>query len=244
MRALLFITISVLTMPWLTSCTQEPLEQSQKKDTASSQVAESNSGGNGLQPSSIQLKNFQQLQNKTIYGTATLSEVKELLTYPDLAGLTNSMHAMYAMRWHRGVLELLSDLWQNNQTPYPKIVWEEINKPPVRIALASTLARINQDDKEEWLNYIHSHKDDAHEFHKAQTIIALGFNADPADIKYIKTQIEGDNRYVTQTSITALAIMENPQAKNTMIELLEDYKDNPRATLLRDLLKKVYSWEE
>jgi len=183
-----------------------------------------------------------ELQQKITYGNASMVEVKRALSNTDdVAGLTNTIHSLYSMRWHRGVINLLNDLWTNQQFKYPELAWQYLEKVPVRIALASTITRIQIFDTAEYKEYIRSHKYDEHEFHRAQVVISLALNGDPIDVPYISEMAETDNVYVSQSAITSLGLMANPQAREAMVELARKYKsDDPRGKLIREVFQKAY----
>ena len=82
-----------------------------------------------------------------------------------------------------------------------------------------------------------------HEFVRAQVVVSLGLNGDPDDIEYLIKMVKSNNHYVIQTAITSLGLMGHERAKDAMIILENEYKGEPRAVLLRELLKKVYNWE-
>jgi len=185
--------------------------------------------------------NYQLLRRKITYGRATLAEVRQALTENDTGKLTNTLHALYSMRWHRGVIHLLHDMWDGKKKQYPELAWDIIDKAPARIALASTINRIQMTGAEEYLGYIRSHENDEHEFHRAQVVIALGLNGDPGDIPYIKSMAEGDNVYVAQSAITALSLMGHKPASDAMIELWFKYRGTPRGNLIQELLQQAYN---
>ena len=151
------------------------------------------------------------------------------------------MHALYSMRWHRGVIHLLYDMWDMKKDKYPELSWDIIDKAPARIALASTICRIQLTGKEKYLEYIRSHEHDRHEFHRAQVVIALGLNGDPADVDYIKGMADGDDVYVAQSAITALSLMGHRKASDAMIDLWFKYRGTPRGNLIQQLLKQAYN---
>lgn len=185
---------------------------------------------------------YELLREKIYVNSATVIEIKQALTEDDPYALSNTIHALYTMRWHRGIHNLLNDLWANNTEKHPALAWQHITKPPARIALASTINRNQIVGTDEQLAYIRSYQDHEHEFTRAQTVIALGFNGDPADIEYVKTMVNGDNHYVAQTAITSLALMGGNQARDAMIELWEQNSENNKGKLLADLLEKYYDW--
>ena len=192
---------------------------------------------------SIPREEYALLQQKITYGKANMEEVYRALSErKDIAALTNTMHALYSMRSHRPVYRLLNDLWELNKEKHPNLPFELFAKPPVRIALASTINRIKIFNAQEYKKYIRSHKDDEHEFHRAQVAIALGLNGDPVDVPYLKAAANEKNIYVSQTAITALSLMNANQARNAMIELWENDKESDRAELLLQLLYKAYKW--
>jgi hypothetical protein len=182
------------------------------------------------------------LRQKITYGNATAFDVKQALTEQDTGALTNTAHALYSMRWSRPVIHMLEDMWNLEQKNYPEFAWKQISQVPVRIALASTINRIKIHDTQEYKEYIRAHKNDEHEFHRAQVAISLGLNQDPIDVPYLEDLGDGDNHYVAQSAITALALMNNNQARKSMISLWEKYKDNSRGDLLLKVLHKAYKW--
>lgn len=185
---------------------------------------------------------YDELRKKITYGMATLHEVRQALTEDDVGALTNTVHALYSMKWHRGVINLLYDVWKLEKNKYPELAWDLLEKAPVRIALASTINRIQILNTDEYKAYIRSHENDEHEFHRAQVVVALGLNGDPVDLPYLKSMAEGDDVYVAQSAITGLALMANNQARDVLIELGKKYARDARGQLIREVLKKAYHW--
>jgi hypothetical protein len=180
------------------------------------------------------------LQRKIIYGRATLAEVRQALTDRDIGELTNTLHALYSMRWHRGVIHLLYDMWNKKKKKYPELSWDIIGKAPARIALASTISRIQITGTKEYLDYIRSHEHDKRKFKRAQVVIALGFNGNISDVAYIKSMAEGDDTYVAQSAITALALMGHKPASDALIDLWFKYRHTPRGKLVQEVLRQAY----
>ena len=89
------------------------------------------------------LPDYDVLREKITFGNANFSEVREALTEPDILNLTNTLHALYSMRWHRAVLHLLQNIWERKREKYPELAWDLLEKIPPRIALASTINRNN-----------------------------------------------------------------------------------------------------
>lgn len=185
---------------------------------------------------------YNKLREKILIGRATLYEVKQALTEKDPYALTNTIHGLFAMRWHRGVYHLLHDMWNKPQSLDSQLARQAISSAPARIALASTINRIEIVGTDEQLSYIRSYKDDPHEFNRAQVVIALGLNGYLADIQYIKLMADSENWYVAQSAITSLALMGGKKARNAMIDLWEKYQDSSKGQLLKTLLKKAYQW--
>lgn len=185
--------------------------------------------------------NFDRLRLKITGGQATLAEVRQALTDADIGRLTNTLHGLYSMRWHRGVNHLLIDMWRQDRDKYPELNWEAITEAPARIALASTLARIYYEDNSEYLDYIRSHEQDEHEFHRAQVVVALGFNGNPGDVPYLKAMADGDNHYVAQSAITGLSLMDRKAASDALIELWHKHRGTPRGNLILEVLRQAYN---
>jgi len=184
--------------------------------------------------------NYELLQKKIIYGSAQLFDVKQALTQEDVGALTNTMHGLYSMRWHRGVYNLLEDIWALKTESHPDLAWESLKKIPVRIALASTLNRIKIINTDEQLEYIRAHKDDDHEFHRAQVVVALGMNGKEDDIEYIKSMAMADNPYVAQSALSGLALMGGDKAKYALAEVWKEFKGTKRGDLAEQLIQKIY----
>ena len=145
------------------------------------------------------------------------------------------------MRWHRGVVHLLTGMWSLDKQKYPELAWDLIAKPPVRIAIASTINRMKIVKTEPYQDYIRSHQQDPHEFNRAQVAVGLGFNGDPRDLPYLREMADGDNHYVAQSAITALSIFGGDKARDVLVELAQKHAGLPRGDLMRDLLKQAYN---
>jgi hypothetical protein len=192
--------------------------------------------------SSLPPMDEQRLKIALLLGHATLADVRLALTERNVSLLTNTLHALFAMRWHRGVWHLLDDIWADKREAWPELSWDLLEKPPARIALASTLIRIKIVDTREYQDYIRSQKDAKHEFVRAQVAVALGFNGDPDDIPLLRQFAQGDNPYVAQSAITGLGLMDNALAKQTLIELHDIFKDKEpgRSKLIANVLDAAY----
>ena len=181
------------------------------------------------------------LQQKIRHGSASLNEVKLALTETDVGSLTNTVHALYIMRGRPEVLRLIDDLWALKKDRHPDLAWRLLEKAPVRIALASTINRIKIVNTDAQTEYIRAHKFDEHEFHRAQVVVALGFNGDVADIEYIKSMALGENHYVSQSAISGLALMGGEAARDALAEIWRDSQDTPRGDLARAMIERVYN---
>ena len=186
---------------------------------------------------------YDKLREKITFGKATFAEVREALTEPNVVNLTNTLHALYSMRWHRAVLHLYRNIWDRKRGQYPELAWELLEKIPARTALASTINRVRIFNTEEYKAFIRSHRYDDHEFIRAQVVVSLGLNGDPDDIEYLVKMVHSTNHYVVQTAITSLALLGHVRGKEAMIILEKTYRDESRGELLRELLKQAYRWE-
>jgi len=201
------------------------------------------SNGNVFANSENVSTEYGKLREKITFGKATFAEVREALTERNVVNLTNTIHALYSMRWHRAVLHLYQHIWDRKREKYPELAWDLLEKIPPRIALASTINRVRIFNTEEYKAFIRLHRYSDHEFIRAQAVVSLGLNGDPDDIEYLVKMVHSNNDYVVQTAITSLAFLGHQQAKEAMIELEEEYIDGPRGKLLRELLKFAYKWE-
>lgn len=182
------------------------------------------------------------LRKKITYSQASLAEARQAMTDPDPVSLSNTIHAFYSMRVHRGVIHLLNGMWNIDVETYPELAWLEIAKPPARIALASTINRIRIIRTEEYQTYIKAHKDHEHEFIRAQVAVALGFNGDLEDLPYLKAMSDGNNHYVAQSAITGLSLFGGKQARDVLIELADKHYGSSRGDLMTEMLRQAYNW--
>lgn len=190
----------------------------------------------------ITKEQFYKLRQQIISGNAGVVEVKEALLYPNKQELTNLMHSLFAMKWHRGVHGLLDKLWELDSESLPNLNWDLFSEPPVRIALASTINRIKANlGGTEYRNYIRKFKYDSNSFIRAQSIVALGLNQNPNDIPYLVEMAESSDDYLIQVSISALAFMSHNQARDALKTLAKKYYNTPRGELIEDVLLKAYN---
>lgn len=181
-------------------------------------------------------------------GEASFVEVRQALSNPDIGAVTNVFHAMYSMRWQRLSMRLMLAVWQQDDSlreRYPELAWDALASVPVRLALASTLLRIQSSsqpeaDTDPYLKYLLEHRYDAHEFHRAQVVVALGLNGNPDDIDYLLEQAAGDNPYVVQAAVTSLGLMRSPKAKRGLGSLWKQHRGTPRGELIEQVLRSVY----
>jgi hypothetical protein len=182
------------------------------------------------------------LQKRLLSGKATLADIRQAMSNPNIGELANAIHALYSMSWHRGAHSVLLAMWRNSpadQQEFPELAWEPIAKPAVRIALASTLNRYYPADPQ-YRTYLRAHINDTHEFHRAQAAVGLGLNHDPADVETIVKLAQEDNVMVAQSAITALALMDEEKARQALVELQKQYADHPKGRLIREVLQRAY----
>lgn len=185
---------------------------------------------------------YRALHEKIAYGKASLAEIRMALTESNPLALVNVMQALYAMKWHRGVLHLLDGLWTGDKERYPELAWPEIESAPTRIALASTINRVRIMNTKPQLDYIRQYVDSDDRLIAAQVAVALGFNGDAKDLDTLKNYSAGDNAYIAQSAITGLGLFGSEQAQNVLIDLLQRYKDSNRGNLIKEVLKRGYDW--
>ena len=61
---------------------------------------------------------YDQIRERITFGKATFAEVRQALTEPNVVNLTNTLHALYSMRWHRAVLHLYQNIWDRKREKY------------------------------------------------------------------------------------------------------------------------------
>ena len=259
LRAVIFLLcISLLSLPGcnqqdndsqkisVTPADKNEVPEAQKTSAAPADKSGTSeqSPGNGntvAEKNIVKQSDYQILQRKILYGNASLAEMRQAFTNRDMLGLCNTIHALFSMRWHRGALNILDAMWETNRGKYPEFSWDLIENTSARIAVASSLNRINPQNSD-YLKYIRSQMDNDDDFNKAQVAVALGFNADPQDVPFLKTASEGNNAYVVQSAITGLALMNNVPARDALIELLGESRNTAKGELISNVLKQAYSW--
>ena len=228
-----YLIISCL---FLTSCSEQ---DSDIKNINSDKQTQSDSTSNTLPTQSSKI-NHVIFYEKVLYGKANFADIRLALTDKDIGRLTNTIHALYNYRWHRGATNILDDMWNLKKDNAPELSWELFEKVPVKLALASTINRIKIFNTDEYKQYLHEHKYDSHEFHRAQVIIALSFNGDPKDVDYLEEMADSENQYVTQTAISGLGIMNGEKAKKSLGKLWKKYKETSRGKLIEEVLRNAY----
>jgi hypothetical protein len=188
------------------------------------------------------LYDYNRLRHAITTGQATLADARRAMTDTTPASLSNSIHAFYSMRRHRGVIHLLNGMWTLDKEKYPELAWDLIAKPPARIALASTINRNKIIGTDAQKDYIREHKNDDHEFIRAQVAVALGFNGDLADLPYLESMADGDNHYVAQSAITGLSLFGGEKARDILIKLSRKHAGTSRGDLMSQMLKQVFHW--
>ncbi|GEM_PF-3415617 len=223
--AFLFLTTSCLNVSYVSA---EP--------TQNAEVVNKESSNN----SQKKPPSFRQLYDKIYSGKATLKQVTQALSTNDTTQLVNAIHALYAMKWHTGVYNLLYKMWHLEVDETPGINWELIKQAPVRIALASTINRIDILKSKPLRDYIRSFKYDDLELNRGQVLVALGLNGDPIDVPYLEEMADSNNRYLTQIGVSSLAFMGNSAAKESLISLAKKHYDTPRGELILGVLSRAY----
>jgi len=182
-------------------------------------------------------RQYDNLRLKLAAGGASMSELRLALTDPDVTALTKTMHALPAMAWHRGALYLIYDLWSLKKEKYPELNWEMIEKPPARIALASTLNRLQREaGAREYVDYINRFRHDPAPFNQLQVVIAMGYLNDSANADYLVSRLGSHSLLVVKNAISALASMDDHAARNTVVELGKTHSDaNMRAFISKVL---------
>ncbi len=249
-QSLLTAALVIVASSLLTACSEDktPTKQTANETVdvksietdAVKPVTQPSSSSTGKPATTRDESEFQQLYRLIVYGQANFNQVKTALKSDDVGELVNVVHALYSMRWLRGVTNMLKAVWEMDQDAYPELNWDKLQQTPVRIAVASTINRIKVFDTQEYRAFIREHKYDEHEFHRAQVVVALGLNQDPVDVDYLTEMVNGDNIYVSQSAITSLALMNNEPARDALIELANKHKDTPRGQLIIEVLKKAY----
>lgn len=182
-----------------------------------------------------------QLYKLIANGKAYPNEVLEALKTDNTLEMTNLIHALYSMRWHKRINSLLYALWDLDKEKHPNINWSLIEKKPIRIALASTINRIKTDGTEKYIDFIRQNKYDKHDFTRAQVVVALGLNGEVKDVAYLEEMADKDEVYLSQSAITSLVLMQNKIAKDTLIKLANKHKNTPKGELIIKLLGISYN---
>ncbi len=184
---------------------------------------------------------YQDIYQLIYTGRARLSQVQWALGSGNTTQLINVMHALYAMRGHSGVYRMLYRMWRLAMDDDPDINWTLIKQAPVRIALASTINRIDILESRDLRDYIRSFKYDDLDVNRGQTLAALGLNGDPVDIPYLQETADSDNVYLTQIAVAALGFMSNSGARDALTTLARKHYKTPRGDLILGVLERVYN---
>ncbi len=183
---------------------------------------------------------YDNLQLRLAAGGVDMSELRWALTDPDVTALTKTTHLLPAMAWHRSALYLIDDLWALKSEKYPELNWRLIAEPPVRIALASTLARLQKEDKKtEYIDYINRFRDDPDPFNQLQVIIAMGYMRDSGNTDYLASRLNSASPLIVKNAISALASLGEGPARNIVVELGKTHHDETMRLFINKVLAET-----
>ena len=171
----------------------------------------------------------------------TLDDIRQRLTSPDPFTIVNEILQLYLLRQRGDVRGLLVDLWEVDGERYPDLNWQEIEKPPARVALAHTLARIGEFEPEPLLAFIRSNLDHADPFTQANAVTALAFVGEDSDIEAMTALAANGADYAAEAAIKALALHGGPRAKDALLQLRVHYAaDAYKQTIIDRVIAERY----
>jgi HEAT repeat protein len=173
--------------------------------------------------------------------TATLDAILEALTEEDVEGLANTLHALYLMGERPWVLQLLRALWNEDLDAYPELDWGRLSAPAARVALASTLARLEPARRESYLGYLRRALAEPDPFVRAQAAVGLGFAGEPADVPALAELALGGAAYDGEAAVKALGIHGSESARLALLALRDAPRlDRRRRAVVRQVLLEAY----
>jgi hypothetical protein len=157
-------------------------------------------------------------------GRATEAEVLAALAGDDVKGLANTLHALYWMGDSPWVRALLLALWDEDLGAYPELDWGRLSAPAVRVAVASTRARLDPTGREGALAYLREALEDPEPFVRAQAAVGLGLAGSEADVPRLAEAGRDDSPYVAGAAVLALRVLGSQPAW----EAVRALRDDPR----------------
>lgn len=182
---------------------------------AFSRNQDSNSG-------SAQQYSYDALQNRIIRGQAKFEEILYALTDDQPSRLSNVFHSLSLYRDDNRIFVLLTDIWKDNRTDHPELSWAAMSDPHARVALATTLARIDKDNYSGYYSYVMLNVQNDDSEVRANSAIGLGFIGGDQDIGTLREMIISDPiTGVAANAATALILIGTKAAEDALEGLLE-----------------------
>lgn len=172
---------------------------------------------------------------------ATREEVLDALEEDEVRGLANTVHVLYFMAGAGWVRDLLQALWEQDLRAYPTLHWGRLSAPAVRVALASTLARLDPPGREVFLAYLRQALSDPESFVRAQAAVGLGLSGTDEDAPRIEALARGGGPYDAEAAVKALAILGTEAGRAALLRLRADPAIDPRRrAVARQVLLEVF----
>lgn len=182
------------------------------------------------------------LRDRVASGSASIADIKRAIKIGKPGDVANVLAATYNMRANPQVRSLLFDMWREVKSEHADLPWDKLQHPVIRTALAAVMNRIAAGTIAEFMDYLHSQADSDIELVRAQVALALGMTGYSDDIPQLKKYAQGESEYVAKSAILGLGYVYNDEAKQTLIDLREQYSGTPRGVYITGMLREAYLW--
>jgi hypothetical protein len=183
------------------------------------------------------------LRDRVASGTASIADIKRAIEIGKPGDIANVLAATYNMRANAQVRSLLFDMWREVKSTHADLPWQKLQHPVIRTALAAVMNRIAAGTIPEFMDYLRSQADSDIDLVRAQVAVALGMTGYAEDIPLLKKYAGDESYYVAKSAILGLGYVYNDEARQTLIELRDEYSGTARGVYITGMLREAYHWQ-
>lgn len=183
------------------------------------------------------------LSGRISSGDASIADIMNAIRIGKPGDVANILSVLYRMGDDPRVRALLYDLWKGIHHDGVDLPWDKLQHPVVRTALAAVMNRIAGGVVPELTDYLRAQADSDIELVQAQVAIALGMSGYLEDVPLLRRYAEGESDYVAESAIIGLAYVYKSEAKQVLIDLLEEFEGSRRGVYIDGILREAYLWK-
>jgi hypothetical protein len=129
-------------------------------------------------------------------------------------------------------------VWEGDANRYPVLDMEYLNQPVIRLAVASALATIDPDNRNEYKPYIISQLDSENNEVRKYAVMAIGNAGDEKDMEHLKDTVKLHNGEYLSQAATSMLLIDETSAVAALEVLREEFGiESENGKLITDIIK-------